>query len=71
VKNEIPVAAKDLSAGDADPKVSSTPTAQAPVTNEMPAAKELDKYKWGAAFIVMIVWLLILSFGRRLIRRKG
>jgi hypothetical protein len=71
VKNETPVAAKDLSAGDADPKVPSTPTAQAPMPNEMPGAKDLDKYKWGAAFIVLIVWLLILSFGRRLIRRKG
>jgi hypothetical protein len=71
VKNETPVAAKDSSAGIADPKVPSIPTAQASVTNDMPGAKDLDKYKWGAAFIVMIVWLLILLFGRRLIRRKG
>ena len=72
VKNETPVAAKDSSANVTDHKVvPSTRTAQTSVTNEMPGTKDLDKYKWGAAFIVMIVWLLILSFGRRLIRRKG
>jgi hypothetical protein len=71
VKNEIPVAAKDSSAGVADPNVLSTPTAQAPVTNETSGAKDLDKYKWGAAFIVMIVWLSIALFGKILIRRKG
>jgi hypothetical protein len=71
VKNETPVAAKDTSARVADPKVPSTPTTHASVTNEMAGAKDLDKYKWGAAFIVMIAWLLIVSFGRNLIRRKG
>jgi hypothetical protein len=55
----------------ADPEVPSTPAAQASVTNELPRAQDLDKYKWGAAFIVMIVWLLIVSFGKTLIRKKG
>ena len=41
------------------------------MTNELPRAQDLDKYKWGAAFIVMIVWLLIVSFGKTLIRKKG
>jgi hypothetical protein len=39
-------------------------------TNEMPGAKDLDKYKWEAAF-VMIVWLLIVLFGKILIRKNG
>jgi hypothetical protein len=71
VKGEAPVAAKNSSAGVADPEVPSTPAAQASVTNELPRAQDLDKYKWGAAFIVMIVWLLIVSFGKTLIRKKG
>jgi hypothetical protein len=71
VKSEAPVAAKNSSAGVADPEVPSTPAAQASVTNELPRAQDLDKYKWGAAFIVMIVWLLIVSFGKTLIRKKG
>jgi hypothetical protein len=62
---------KNSSAGVADPEVPSTPAAQASVTNELPRAQDLDKYKWGAAFIVMIVWLLIVSFGKTLIRKKG
>jgi hypothetical protein len=70
VKNENPVPGKDPSPGVADLKVPSTPTAQASVTSEIPGAKDLDKYKWGAAFVAMIVWLLIVSFGRTLIRRK-
>ena len=71
VKNERSVAAKDSSAGVADSKVPSIPTAQVSVTNEMPGAMDLDKIKWGAAFAVMIVWLLILFFGKTLIRRIG
>ena len=71
VKNETLVAAKDSSAGVADANVPSAPTAQASVTNEIPGAKDLDKYKWGAAIIVMIAWLSIVSFGKILIRRKG
>ena len=70
VKNQTPVAAKDSSAGDADANTTSTSTAQASVTNEMPKALDLDKIKWGAAFAVMIVWFLIVLFGRNLIRRK-
>jgi hypothetical protein len=61
VKSEAPVAAKNSSAGVADPEVPSTPA----------RAQDLDKYKWGAAFIVMIVWVLIVSFGKTLIRKKG
>jgi hypothetical protein len=37
----------------------------------MTGAMALDKVKWGAAFAVMIVWLLILTFGRSFLRRKG
>jgi hypothetical protein len=37
----------------------------------MPGAKGLEKYKWGAAIIVMIAWLLIVLFGKILIRRKA
>jgi hypothetical protein len=71
VKNETPVAAKDSSAIVANAKVPSTPTAQASVTNELPGAKDLDKYKWGAAITVVIAWLLIVLFGKILIRRKA
>ena len=71
VKNETPAPAKDSSAGVAAAKVPSTPTALASVTNEMPGAKDLETYKWGAAIIVMIAWLLIVLFGKILIRRKA
>jgi hypothetical protein len=68
VKNETPVAAKDSSAVVVNAKVS---TAQASPTNETPRAKDLlDKYKWGAIF-VMTAWLLIVLFGKILIRRKA
>jgi hypothetical protein len=70
VKNETPVAAKDSSAGAAtDPKATSIPTGQVPVTNETAGAKDLRYYLLGAGLIVMIVWLLIVLFGKRLIRR--
>ena len=71
VKNETLAAAKDSAAGVADANVPSAPTAQASVTNEIPGAKDLNKYKWGAAIIVMIAWLSIVSFGKILIRRKA
>ena len=71
VKNETLAAAKDSAAGVADANVPSAPTAQASVTNEIPGAKDLNKYKWGAAIIVMIAWLSIVSFGKILVRRKG
>jgi hypothetical protein len=71
VKNETLVAAKDSAAGVANANVPSAATAQASVTNEIPGAKDLDKYKWGAAIIVMIAWLSIVSFGKILNRRKG
>jgi hypothetical protein len=68
VKNETPVAAKDSLAAVSDPKISSTPTDQASVTNETAVAKDLHYYILGVAFIVMSVWLLIVLFGRILIR---
>jgi hypothetical protein len=71
VRNETPVVAKDSSAGVTDPKVTNTPAGQAPVTNEMAGAKDLHYYLLGAGFIVMIVWLLIVLFGKILIRRTG
>jgi hypothetical protein len=71
VKNETPVAAKDSSAAVVNAKVPSTPTAKTSVTNEMSGAKDLDKYKWGAAISVMTAWLLIVAFGKILIRRKA
>jgi hypothetical protein len=71
LKNETPVAAKDSSARVADANVSSSPTAQASVTNKTPGAQDLDKYKWGAAIVVMIAWLLIVLFGKTLIRSKA
>jgi hypothetical protein len=58
-----PVAAKDSSAAVAD-----IPTAQASATNETLGAKDLHNYVLGAAFIVMVVWLLIVLFGKTLIR---
>ena len=71
VKSETLVAAKDSAAGVANANVPSAATTQASVTNEIPGAKDLDKYKWGAAIIAMIAWLSIVSFGKILIRRKG
>jgi hypothetical protein len=50
--------------------VPSTPTAQASVTTETARTRNLDKYKWGAAITVMIAWLLIVAFGKILIRRN-
>jgi hypothetical protein len=69
VKNEAPVAPKDSPAGVLSPNIPSTSTAQAPVTNEMPGAMDLEKIKWGAAFAVMIAWFLIVLFGKTLIRK--
>jgi hypothetical protein len=66
-KSETPVTPKDSSAGVADPEISSTSIAQASVTNKMTGAMDLDEIKWGAAFIVMIVWLSIVLFGKTLI----
>jgi hypothetical protein len=67
VKNDTPIASKDSSAGVADPQIPSTYPAQVSVTNEMTGA--LDKIKWGAAFVVMIVWFSIVLFGKTLIRK--
>ena len=40
------------------------------MTNEMLGAMDLDKFKWGAAFVVMIAWLLIVLFGKTLIIKR-
>jgi hypothetical protein len=71
VKNETPIAANDYLAAVTDSKIPSTLTDQAPVTNETAGAKDLHYYILGVAFIVMIAWLLIVLFGRILIRRTG
>jgi hypothetical protein len=71
VKNETPVAAKDSLAAVTDPKIPSTPADQAAVTHETAGAKDLHYYLLGVAFIVMILWLLIVLFGRTLIRITG
>jgi hypothetical protein len=70
-KNERSVAAKDSLAGVTDSKVTSIPAGQASATNETAGAKDLRYYLLGAGFIVMIVWLLIVLFGKALIRRTG
>jgi hypothetical protein len=69
VRSETPVAPRDTSAGVADPKIASASTAQASVTNKMTGAMDLDQIKWGAAFVVMIVWFSIVLFGKALIRK--
>jgi hypothetical protein len=71
IKNETPVAAKDSSADVTDPKVASIPSGQVSVTNETAGAKDLRYYLLGAGFVVMIVWLLIVLFGKILIRRRA
>jgi hypothetical protein len=65
-KSETSFAAKKPTAPLADPKVPSTPKPEA-ATNETSGAKSLNTYLWGAAFVVMIVWLLIFSFGKMLL----
>jgi len=70
VKNETPIAAKDSSLGVTGPKPPSTPTDHAPVPNET-AGTGLRNVIWGAAFFVMVVWLLIVLFGKKLITRIG
>jgi hypothetical protein len=70
-KNETPVAAKDSSAAVTDPKATSIPAGQAAATNETAGATALRYYLLGAGFIVMIMWLSIVVFGKTLIRRIG
>jgi len=67
-KGETSFAAKEPSAPLTDPKVASTPKAEAPMTNQPSGAKSLNNYLWGAAFVVMIVWLFIFSVGKILLR---
>jgi hypothetical protein len=65
VKNETPVEGKDSSARVTDPEATSMP--QPSITSETTGGRGLRDYLWGAAFIVMIVWLLIVIFGKRMI----
>ena len=69
-RNETPSTSKDLSASLVDSKGPGTPAARTSVPNETLGAKDLDKYLWGAAFLIMIVWFLIKSFGKILIGMK-
>jgi len=66
-KSETSFAAKKPTVPLTDPKVPSTPKPEA-ATSETSGAKSLNNYLWGAAFVVMIVWLLIFSFGKMLLR---
>jgi hypothetical protein len=55
--------------------VSNEPGAARTSPDESPGAKtsgakDLDRYLWGAAFIIMTVWLLIKLFGKTLIGMK-
>jgi hypothetical protein len=68
-RNATPSTAKDSSANLVDARHAAA-TAQTSVPNETRSTREPDKYLWGAAFIVVIVWLLIKLFGRMLIRMK-
>ena len=68
--NEIPSTSEDLSASLVESKGPGTTTGRTSVPDESPGAKNLDKYLWGAAFIIMIVWLLIKLFGKILIGTK-
>ena len=68
-RSETPSAANDSSASLVDSKPT-TSAAQTFVPNETRATKGLEKYLWGAAFVVMIVWLLIKLFGKMLIGMK-
>src|SRR5262249_7753890 len=67
-KNETSLAAKEPAVPLTAPKVLSTPKPGAPATNETSGANSLNNYLWGAAFVVMIVWLLIFSVGKMLLR---
>jgi hypothetical protein len=69
-RNETPSTTKNSSASLVDSKGPGTPAVRTSVPNETPGAKDLDKYLWGAAFLIMIVWLLIKLFGKVLIGMK-
>jgi hypothetical protein len=69
IRNETP--STPSSAGLVDPqKRPNSSTARTSIPNETSGAKDLDKYLWATAFLVMIVWLLIKLFGKMLIRMK-
>src|SRR5262249_42076091 len=69
-RTETPLAAKDASPSLMDSPPVSTSTRPIPVPNEAQRAQDLNKYLWGAAFMVMTIWLLIKFFGKTLIGMK-
>src|SRR5690242_989248 len=69
-RNEAPSTPKNSSNGPVESTAIDTSRTQLQVPNEAQRAKDLDKYLWGAAFIAMIIWLLIKLFGRTLIGMK-
>lgn len=66
-KNEMPVSAKDVVPGSTAVSASTGPIS---VTNDAQPAKDLNKFLWGAAFMVMVVWVLIKLFGKTFIGMK-
>ncbi len=66
-KNEMPVSAKDPVPGSTAVSTSPGPIS---ITNDAQPSADLNKFLWGAAFLVMIVWLLIKLFGKTLIGMK-
>jgi hypothetical protein len=69
-RNATPSTPKNSTASLVDPKGPRTLEARTSAPNETPGAKDLDKYLWGAAFLIMVVWLLIKLFGKVLIGMK-
>jgi hypothetical protein len=67
-RDDVPLRPKDSSIGSLEP--TGINISRAPASNQAQGAKDLDKYLWGAAFMVMIVWLLIKLFGKTLIGMK-
>jgi hypothetical protein len=68
--NETPSTPKISSPGLVNTTGVSTSTDETSVPNKDQPAKDPDQYLWGAAFIVLIVWLLIKLFGKKLIGVK-
>ncbi|HEV2716696.1 MAG TPA: hypothetical protein VGU64_15650 [Terriglobales bacterium] len=69
-RNDPSSTPKDSSATLVDSKGPGISTARTSVPNNPQGAKDLEKYIWGAAFLIMIVWLLIKLFGKFLIQMK-
>jgi len=68
--NEARSTAKNLSPDLAASTAASGSSGQIPIPNEAQRGEDLNKYLWAAAFVVMIIWLLIKLFGRTLIGMK-